>query len=352
MSAPRSFDLGAALIRQSDYWRRSPASAGGRAGHKEWSHFCVFGPPVDLLVNVSLMDEPRGGVARVETPRLTLLARDSDGWDGDVRSFRPNSARLVGGGVDIDVAGNRIAFDDGIYELEARLPERDLEVRLRFLPKARSALTSSSRLAPAGGIKWFVLPRLEAEGEIRLRGRRHRLRRALAYHDRDWGRFVWGGDFAWEWAIVLPSDPRVPWSVVFQRITDRARLRAVSQSVLLWRASAYARTWQSDEIAVRPAGLLRRRHSLRVPRVMSLVAPGHATGLPKRLDVDATSGRDELRLRFELEDYAQIAIPNDDGPGVTLLSEVRAQARVEGTVRGEPIGFDGAAFMEWNHAPT
>ena len=48
-------------LRMTDGWRRSPASAGGPVGHKEWMHFCVFaatdaGVPVDALLNFSLTD--------------------------------------------------------------------------------------------------------------------------------------------------------------------------------------------------------------------------------------------------------------------------------------------------------
>jgi hypothetical protein len=357
VSARASF---AELIAQGDPWRRSPASAGGPPGHKEWSHFCVFGDGITLLANLSLMDAAHGAGASIEVPRLTLLARTPDGWAGDVDAFAPGAAAVAGGEIDLRLGASRLAFRGGAYHLDVRLARRDLAAKLVLRPLARPALTTSVPLSGSAPMRWFVVPRLVADGELRVNGRRHALRGAPAYHDHDWGDFAWGGDFSWEWAVTLapPSDApgERPWSLVFQRISDRGRLRALSQGVLLWRGERHVRTFHDRDLAVASGGRLSAAGALRVPRPMALVAPGHAADLPRRLELRAADGADAIEATFELQDLAQVAIPDDAlaagpaalRPAVTIVSECHAVARVAGRLRGEPLHFEAPAVVELN----
>lgn len=344
----------ASLVRQSDYLRRSPASAGGRLGHKEWTHFCVLSDELDLLLNLSLMDHGHGdgGVPRAEVPRLTVLARsDASGWVGDVDTFAAGEIDVRGGRIDLDLGPNRLRFRRGAYELEAATASGELAASLRFEPLALPALTTSIGLSAGGYMKWLVVPRLAAHGEVRLGGRRIPLRDVPAYHDHDWGAFDWGDDFSWEWAVVLPPTLALPWSLVYMRISDRARVRVLSQGLLLWRGDAHFRTFRGRDVRVESVGFLRPPRPLRIPRVMALAAPGRALDVPRRLEARAVHGDDVLELALDLRDLAQVGIPDDtDCEGVTLLSEVRAAARVDGRVRGERLGFDGPAIVEFNHA--
>lgn len=342
------------LLLHSDYWRRSPASAGGAAGHKEWTHFCVFAPQVDLLLNWSLMDDPAAGDCGVEVPRLAMLARGPDGgWEGDVDTFSRDAVALRGGGIDVAMGESRLRFRDGVYQIEAALAERPVEAHLELRPVANPAQTASVPLGPGASMKWLVVPRLLASGGVRVGPHRHVFRDAPAYHDHDWGPFRWGGDFSWEWGVALPEDPSVPWSLLFMRISDRGRLCARSQSLLLWRGAHHWRTLHGRELEVHGHGTLRAGRALRVPRVMGLVAPGEAADAPNVLEVHAAGGRDTLEARFVLEDLAQIAVPNDTpASGTTLFSEARAHAQVEGSIRGERIGFEARAVVELNRAPA
>jgi hypothetical protein len=345
---PRVLDPAAlgSLVLQADHWRRSPASVGGPAGHKEWSHFCVFGEDLDLLINLSLMD----GFGGIETPRLTLLMRESGGeWSGDVDTYVASELEIDEGGVDLCMGPNTLRFRNGAYELDVRLARRSIRARLRLELASRPALTTSVPLSDGAGMRWFVVPRLVASGTVAREGRRTQLDRAPAYHDHDWGSFGWGGDFSWEWGIAL-AEGAVPWTLVFQRISDRGRLRTLSQGVLLWRGDRHLRTLHGPELSVRCEGRTSAAGALRVPRIMSLVSPGRAADLPRRIVVEARRGADALHVALELGDLAQIAIPNDVARGATIVSEVRSSATVEGVVRGEPVRFEGPALVELNRA--
>jgi hypothetical protein len=335
-------------ILTSDYLRRSPASAGGRIGHKEWTHFCVFGEQVDLMVNFSLMDGVQtGATPAAEVPRLALLVRDTGGWEGDVDRFTADEVDIAGGRIDLHLGPNRLRFVEGIYHLDARLADRPVQVRLRLRPRVTPALTNSVALGLGGSVKWLVIPHLLADGEILVAGRRHVLSGAPAYHDHNWGSFAWGADFSWDWAIVVPPDPSTPWSLVLTRLSDRGRHRVHSEGLLLWKRDTHQRTFRGTEVEFHSSGFLRRRQPLRIPRVMRLVSPGNASDVPSHMVASGRSGSDHLDLELEMLDFGQIAIPSDADPSsVTVLSEVLATGRVEGTVRGEAVRLEGPALVE------
>ncbi len=83
---------------------------------------------------------------------------------------------------------------------------------------------------------------------------------------------------------------------------------------------------------------------------MALAIPGTAGDIPGRLDVAARSGTDTLDITIELEDCAQVGIPNDRDVGITLISETHGRAHVEGRVRGESVRFEARTVVEFNRA--
>jgi hypothetical protein len=351
--APKNRDTLPRVVERCDFWRRSPSTAGGPGGHKEWSYFCVLGDDIDLIVNLSIMDRPAmpgGAPGRAEEARIALLARTSDGrWYGDVEACDPNVVVLQAGRVDTRFGASKLAFANGAYHLDAQLASRSVGARIVLRPIARPALTRSVPLGSHEPMHWLVVPRLEASGEVRIGDARHPFRGYSAYHDHNWGRFSWGGDFAWEWGIVLGRQA-MPWSLVYYRITDRGRYRVFSQGVLLWRDDRHCRTFRDRELVVRNAGLLRLGRCLRVPRIMSLAIPGTAADIPDHVEIEAGGGLDALDITVDLEDAAQIGVPNDRDEGLTSISECRGHARVSGRVRGDAVCFEGPSVVEFNRA--
>jgi hypothetical protein len=336
-------------FERTDYWRRSPAAQGGRPGHKEWTYFCVFGHNLEVLVNFSLMDRLGERTRALDVARIALLVCEDGRWDGDVEEFRADDVVARSGSVAARFGRNVLGFSEGAYHLDVDLPRRNLRVALQARPSVAPAIASSVRLSAQGAMRWLVVPRLVASGVVQIGNRRHALGASLAYHDRNWGYFDWGGDFAWEWAAVLPEDGEVPWSLVYMRITDRARNRALSQSVIVWRNERPWKTFHGRDVEVGEHGLRWQAQVLRVPRVMHLAAPGSAADAPASVSLRALSGRDVLEAELTFGNMAQIGIPNDRASGVTLLSETSGRAHVVGRLRGEPVDYQGRVLAERNH---
>lgn len=334
-------------ILAADYLRRSPFTVGGGQGHKEWLHFCVYGPEVDVLVNFSVVDDARPGAAPgAELARITVLVRDK-GWDGDVDLYPADEVFVRGGGIEARFGQSSVVYRDGQYHLDVKLRERPIAVRLRLTPVTVPSLANNIQLDAGPPINWLVVPRLLAEGVTIIDGREHRFRDAPAYHDHNWGRFAWGRDFAWEWGFGLAHDPSVPWSMVFVRLSDRAHTKALMQALFLWKGPRQHRVIRAGDVEVRHEGLLEPRRVLKIPRVMALIAPSVLTDVPRCLDIRAEADGDALHARFEASDLAQVVIPNDGDLGVTIINEVSGTVRVEGEVRGERVFLEGRAIFEF-----
>lgn len=337
-------------VRRRDHFRRSPFSIGGRGGHKEWHHFCIQGPDVDLLVNFSASDDVRPAAQPgTELPRVTCLVRDGRVWDGDVESFAAHDAAIAPGDIDVVMGENRLRFVDGRYHIDVALADRPVSAHVELEPRVLPAMAPNIPLPDGPPLHWVIVPRLTVtSGWVTVAGRRRELTGGLAYHDHNWGHFLWGHAFAWTWGFALPADPAVPWSVAFVRLTNRRRTRALAQGLFLWRDAVAPRVFREDDLQVRTSlDHLRTDRVLKIPRVMGLVSPDAVADIPRWVEFRAAVGRDVVELRFDASDVVQVVIPSETDASVTIINEVAGDAAVRGRVDGVPIGFGGRAVCEF-----
>ncbi len=345
----------AAALRRLDWFRRSPARLGGPGEHKEWQHFLVHTPQVHLLVNFNLIDDPWTALPQrpsEEVARLIVLARThtskGTGWDGDTERFEPAQVEVPVGQLDARFGNNRMSFVDGRYRLSIALRDRPIAAELELIPTSLPAIANNQPLAPQRTLSWLFVPRLLAQGWIEVAGQRLLVDRAPAYHDHNWGHFVWGDDFSWEWGSALPWSESNPWSVVYMRMSDRARTHASCQGLYLWRGQTPGRIFRDHELRVHLGGRFFRSRFLQIPRVMALLCPRSSADLPERLEVHASAGEDRVELCFEPEDLAQVVMPDEARLiGVTALNEVSGPVRVHGRVGGETVELEGPGVFEF-----
>jgi hypothetical protein len=334
-------------ILRADYFRRSPFALGGPQGHKEWLHFCVYGQDIDVLANFSICDDVRpGAISGTEFARVTVLVREQE-WDGDVDLYESSAVLVPGGRVEATFGSNYVVFEDGEYHIFLKLRDRPIAMDLHLRPMTMPSLANNIQLDPGPPINWLVVPRLVARGTVRVGDREHHIENAPAYHDHNWGHFAWGRDFAWEWGFALPHDPRVPWSLVFVRLSDRAHTRALMQAIFLWKGMRQTRVLRAADVEVRHIGHLRPARVFKVPRVMGLISPDILPDVPARLWVRGEGDGDEVECVFDARDGAQVIVPNDHDFGVTIINEVSGTVRLSGQVRGETVQMEGRAIFEF-----
>jgi len=340
LTPPRLSSLGQA-IELGDYLRRSPARLGDGVGHKEWLHFLVAGPELQLLLNFNVADARDG-----EQAHVIALACDQGGWSGGLSTPPWGDVELVGGAVDVRIGGSRAVWRDGVFVLA--IDEPDLGVRgvLRLHPITHPSIVHNFPLG-ADRMHWFALPRLWASGTVEVRGHVHDLRGAPAYHDHNWGAFAWGGDYSWQWGFGLPQTLADPWSVVFLAVHDRRGHTADVSGVFVWRHAREQRLFRDREVRVRSEGVWYPERVHKVPGVMRLLRPGTATAVPARLIVEARGRGDALECVFRPRAVAQVIVPNDRTADLTVLNETAGRLTVGGRIDGEDVGFETETIVEF-----
>lgn len=340
------------LLARLDHWHVDSEPRAEDTGTKEWQHFCVFTREVDLLINFSLMDGVQTGsdpAARVG--RVAVLARHRGRFGGGVERIGAGDLEVRAGNLAGRFAGSRLSFSDGRYRVRIELAECGIAADLEFEPRVTPAITDSQPLGPHGSMRWLVVPRLSAKGVVRIGESLIQVAAAPAYHDHDWGVFRWGAGFTWNWAVALPDDDTNPWVMAATQIGDAGRASRFANSFLLWRRDRLHRAIRGPGIMTRERGQLRpERAPFRIPAIMNLACPGSDVDVPARYEVRAEERGDVVELAIDLDDYAQIAIPNDGGDrGTTLLSECCGRATAHGRVRGDRVELSGPALLELVH---
>lgn len=341
MSAP------AAVLARSDFVRAPVLATARPDGYKEWHHFVVHRPGWRLLVNFSLTSENRPNKAPRLIPRVIVIAHRQR-WTGTIGRFNAADLDVAADLGTLSIGGNRLSIGPTGYRVLVDLPERDLRGELHLTPASQPFVVNNQPVGE-GRLSWLFVPRLQAHGWFHIDGRDHRLDGEVAYHDHNWGRFRWGDDFGWEWGSVLPASSEDPWSFVFMRMTDRRRLRALSQALYVWRHDKPAAMFRDAAVQVRWAGLLDRSPDCTLPTPMALVLGG-ASDVPASIAITAHRAGDAVRAEFRPESYARLAQPSElHLDRSVVLSETSGSARVSGSIDGEAIDFVGAGVFELLH---
>ena len=336
------------LVRSLDF-NRAPKSGENvhGDGYKEWLHFCVRTPELELLVNFSAVAEQAREAESGRAFRTIVLLKERGGsWQGDIARIDPRQVEMPGGRVGLRFADSEVRFEDGRYRLRVRCAKLSLRAELELTPLVIPTQTLNMEVRDGPPHNWAIAPRLAANGSVTVSGKRVHVENAASYHDHNWGTFQWGGDFAWEWGYMIPEDPACPWCVVAVRFADRAHAQGLAQGLFLWKGARQARIFRGEQAEVRHQGLF-SGELVKLPPVMGLLRPGRATDVPARYEVIGREGADELRLTFVPSDVAQVMIPNDSPSGMTIIHEVAGRFDVAGSVHGERVEFGGGGIFEF-----
>jgi hypothetical protein len=338
-----------AVLARSDFLRAPVLATARPEGYKEWHHFVIHGAGRRILINFSLTNETsRMGQPRL-APRVIVIAHD-ERWAGAIERFDDSELDVSADLGDLTIARNQLTVRPDGYRVVIDLPEQDIRGELHFTSVSRPFVVNNQPVGD-GRMCWLFVPRLRADGWLRIGGQEHGLESEVAYHDHNWGRFWWGDDFGWTRGTILPRESKDPWSLVFLRMTDRRRLRCLSQALYVWHHDEPAAIFRHAAVQTRSCGLLGRAADCTLPAPMRLLLDGEIPDVPERVEITATRVSDAVHAEFRPQSYARLARPSEVClDRSTVLCETSGTARVSGSINGESIDFVGAGVFEFLYA--
>lgn len=349
-------DLLERVLLLTDHTRLAEEASQQPEWYKEWFHFCLIGPEIEAIVNFSFVNDNRPAAEpRSRLARLILLVH-GDGWEGDLVEIPAQEVEINPGRIDLRFGQNRLRYENGGFHISAALETRPLTLDVQIQPITYPLLRNRAPIG-VGKIDWLVVPRLKASGTLVAGRRVYRLENMPVYHDHNWGHWLWGQDFAWVWGFALPTRGAAGWSLVYDRMTNRARSQVQELKLCLWKDEKLVKIFAHGDIQAHPQGYLSSQRIPKFPRIMGLIAPEITTDVPRTLEIEARSGSgplgssmldsDWLLWRFEAGSIAQIVVPNETDLLETVINEVTGSVQVEGSVKGETFQFEGKGFFEF-----
>lgn len=329
-------------IRRGDAFRRCPATHADGARHTEWSHFCVFGDGLCVIVNLSLGD---GASAGRLVPRVAAMVFVDGAWHGEVDTLRLADVDVAAGRIDAVFGPSSLRFVHGVYELKVASVRAPVSLELALTPRAAPLVTTNAWLYPGALFNWVSVPRLVATGVVCVGDRTISLRDAPAYHDHNWGSCAFAGDFSWEWGALLPHDADAPWAAMFVRLTDGARAKVFASSIMLWKHALPWRSFRHREARFTAEGRNRVPHVHTLPAELRSLVPGTSHPVPGILRLRGDGDGDRLEGELIAGPPARMVIPGEP-PRLTVVHESPATGRLSGSVRGEAVALDGVGILE------
>jgi hypothetical protein len=335
-----------AMLASSDFLRTPVLNTALPDGFKEWYHFVIHGAGRRLLINFSLTSEPSGKGRHRLAPRVIVIDHEEQ-WSGAIERFDESELDVSADLGTLTIGGNRMVVHPEGYEVVIDLPGQGIHGEVHFTSISRPFVVNNQPLGD-GRMCWLFVPKLRADGWLRIGDQECRIDNETAYHDHNWGRFRWGGDFGWTWGTMLSHEPKSPWSLVFLRMTDRRRLRCLSQALYVWHRDEPAAIFRHAAVTMRSRGLLGRPADCTLPAPMRLLLDGEVSDVPQQLEIDATRAGDAVHTEFRSHSYARLAQPSEVSlKRSTVLCETTGTATVNGSVNGERIAFVGSGVFEF-----
>lgn len=319
--------------------------------YKEWYHFNWLDDHTGIgaVLNVNFSGDiysPDSGDANV-----VLLVHDPNhGWRGGIDNFAATAMRLEADTVELSLGATHVSFRQDQYVIHSELRDASVSVDSVLRPMAEPMVVWSDTPLGSGHINWLIVPWLESDLRMRLDGREVSLRNVRGYHDHNWGSWLWGEDFGWEWgfsaAVTSVADGR-KLSVVYDRTTNKQGGIIKEETLGIWLDDRLAKLFFRNSLGCRRIGRFDGRRVQRLPGVMGLLYQGQVTSIPEKLEIWAAEGRDWIEATYTVRAATQITIPSDLGFGAVDLNETLGTLTVTGFIEGLPVSGVGQACFEF-----
>jgi hypothetical protein len=330
-------------VTPSDALRPPPPADPTATLAKDWLHLNVLDHDSGIVgvVNTSLHGDRRD--PRAVAAGAALFWSPADGWLGDVRTV-PLAEAVVGNGhVAFDWLALAVAPRSGAVAASVRMPER-IVLSVEAAPLSEPVEVDLRVPFGSGWISWYIVPRLALRGTLSVGGAggRQDLGAASGYHDHNWGRWRWGEDVGWEWAVCMAPRPGpvFEWS----RATNRSHRAGTPSLIVL--ADGRRRIFRGPAITVTRTGQL-GAPDVRLPGALAaLHADRRRPRLPRAVRIDMDNGLDRVVLDIELRAAAQVITPEPTGPGASFIHELAGTFRGSARFGRETMESEGLAIFE------
>ena len=334
----------AQVIQHADYWRGASQSRIPGAEHvpyKEWQHFVVFHADWVLVFNLNI-DRIGDPVGDSQAARVITIFSAND-WTGQVdQCVTPTLKR---GEISATFGDAGMEWRNGGYEIWQQRGEVKLNIKLQ--PVSIPSLTHNIPLGTGSHLSWCLIPRLSASGWLESNGKRISFENLSAYHDHNWGRFHWGGDFSWEWGAAVPNDSDSPWTLVYARMNSKNRNAITATSVFLLENGKHVRYFRNAEVEFSAGDEFDPKISGRIPAAAALLLPDQDLDVPTCTTINARRGDDWLTANVRAHNRGQVLVPSEiDYCKVVRLNEASAEVNVFGRCAGRDVAFSGPGLLE------
>jgi hypothetical protein len=322
-----------------------PPSRGDLAAFlaKDWLHLNVFdhGTGVVGLVNTSLHGQP--GDHRAFAAGAVLFHSPELGWMGDARVTPMRDAVIGVASVAFDWLAFAVSPATGAVAASVRLPGSIL-LNLEASPATEPVEVDARVPFGSGWISWYIVPRLTVRGSLRLGGAgdERNMDGASAYHDHNWGRWAWGEDIGWEWAVCVAEGD----GPVFElsRATNRSHRSGTTSLIVL--INGRRRIYRGAALAMTRTGRLGPPER-RVPGALaSLHADRRQPVLPRQIRIALDDGLDRATIDISVTAAAQLILAEPTQPGTSFIHEMTGTFRCSGQFSGRRVDSSGLAVFE------
>ena len=275
-----------------------------------------------------------------------MIAHD-DKWTGAIERFDEHALDVSADLGELTIGGNRMTVLPDGYRVAIDLPDKDIRGELHFTSASRPFVVNNQPVGD-GRMSWLFVPRLRAHGWLRIGrpGAPHRERPRLSRPQL--GSVLVGRRLRLDMGHPVAQGTHDPWSMVFLQMTDRSRLRCLSQALYVWHHDEPAAIFRHAAVQTRSDGLLDRAADCTLPPPMRLLLDGEVPGVPERVEITATRAGDTVHAEFRSQSYARLAQPSEVClDRSTVLCETSGTARASGTINGEDVDFVGTGVFEF-----
>jgi hypothetical protein len=310
---------------------------------KDWLHLNIFDHATGLtgIVNASLHGRPGDPVAYAAG--AVLFHTPGLGWLGDARVTTMDEAAVGVHSIALDWLGFAISPGTGAIAASVRLPG-SVRLNLEASPVSQPVEVDVRVPFGSGWISWYIIPRLTVRGSLRLGGSdgERDLGGAFAYHDHNWGRWAWGEDIGWEWAVCAADDGASIFEVT--RATDRSHRSGVISLIVV--LDGQRRIYRGAALQMNRTGRLGSPER-RVPGAMAaLRADRRMPVLPRHIRIRLDDGLDHAAIDISATSAAQLIIAEPTQPGVSFIHELAGTFRCSGQFGRRRVETSGLVVFE------